>query len=215
MAFNDYLVAEFRQGPELRRQYQFNRELHGGICFALMCQWAKSLLADDVEGDFEGLFHDAATERMEELEEAFKLAGSRQRIYKDYFRQTKVHTWQDVAAMMTTHGRLFGIQFGFEGEKERAQIRNFVRNHANLNKLYYLSIKFHFGGGHAIGIYSKRLMKVFDPNYGEFEVRSGRTTAFLSGLWHQYAGLNGGIKRALVFSMSSQQTIFEFFQSRV
>ncbi len=200
-----FCVAPFSQGANLRRTYEFNKELHGGICFALMCQWVKRLKSapDEVAGD-----------RMDAMDKAFRLAGGRQRIYTDFFSKTKMNTWQDVANMMTQQGRLFGISFAYEAKRTKDQFKTLLSDQGQTNKFFYLSIKFLTGGGHAIGFYTSNPIKCFDPNFGEHEIRTGKRSSFLTALWSKYAPLNGGINNAYVYEMTSQESLFAMWEQK-
>jgi hypothetical protein len=199
---NTFRVAAYSQGRELRAQYKFNDELHGGVCYSLMCEWFRLLMAGGM----------TANERMAKLEEDLKLAGSRQRIYTQVFADVLKDggpgkTWHDVAAAMTKHGKLFGLEFAYFVATQGGAnvIKDHVSATANKDGYYYLSIKFQLGGGHAIGIYSGRPLLIYDPNFGEFEAPSGKRGSFFNALWNRYAGVNGGIKKAILFSTTKQR----------
>lgn len=206
---SDFNVADFKQGMQIRSNYQHNKELWGGICFALMCEWFK--LVNSGTGD--------ATERMDTLEKQLKLCGSRQRIYKEYFAafiKDGDMTGPALASKMSEHGNLMGVKFDFQVIKQggAGDIKDFVTDSTRKDQYFYLSIKFHKGGGHAIGVHTGKPIRVYDPNFGEHEVPSGRRGSFFNALWSAYSGLNGGIKTAIVFGMSKQSSIFEFWEQQ-
>lgn len=216
------LMGNFSQGPKLKKQYEFNSKMHGGICFSLMVQWYKLLQENaDVASDLFGtLLGNPAQDRMDELDRDFKLSGGRQMAYTSGLSVSKIQTtsWgafgTSMAQVLTGMGRHYGVRFTYllHGPNS-ATLSNYVGNATNAGKTLYLSIKFTKGGGHAIGFRTATPQLCFDPNVGEFEYDRTSSANFAAWLWNAYAGTNGGIKHMLLFEMTTQQSTFDFWEN--
>lgn len=181
-------MATFRQGPKLKAQYEFNKDMHGGICFSLMVQWFKLLAGDSsvASETFGAMFGNPAQDRMDALDKDFKLAGGRQMIYSSALptavisKANYVQHGRDYARLLTEMGRQYGVSFAFLGHGTTSgQVANFTQNPANANKALYLSIKFAGGGGHAIGIKTGDPQLCFDPTLANSNsIRTKRPPSF-------------------------------------
>jgi hypothetical protein len=212
-------TADFRQGPKLEAQYPFNSAMHGGICFSLVVQWYKLLQEDDsTSSELLGtVFENPSQERMDALDEDFKLAGGRQMIYTSGLGASKLATdsWhafgQSYAETLTGMGKHYGVAFDYVGYAQHAPaLGNYLADPANRKKVLYLSIKMNVGG-HAIGLQTSTPQLMFDPNIGEYEYTAGSAVQLATALWNFYPGIH----HFLLYDMRSQQTMRELWEARI
>jgi len=214
MPLDQYRTAEFKQGPLVRQEYQDKPEVAGGICYGLFVTWMKLTPIWGAQQD--------PSSRAASLTQDFKLAGTRQLIYKSGAADTVEQDHADklkqlwskpaspeFAQLLTELGTHSGVAFRFLREfSERSTLATVICDPRAKSTGLYLSIKFAAKGGHALGLVPGTPNNLlFDPNDGEFAFSDANAQAFLDDFWAAYANIRGGISTYALYAVTPQLTV--------
>jgi len=253
MAFGDkskgWKTSAFSQGAEFQKKYPFANEQHaairGGICFALGIEWFKYLTKAPAElSEMFGNLFDKPDERMKKMEENYKLAAGRQRIYNDMMSEAKdlksaTIQAEKLAAHLTDLGKLYGLKFGvlqhaswpaktIGGITEWTKVMSPADAGkavaavvaANKDGYIYWSIQLHDAGltkrvgGHAISIVGHDPVLIFDPNLGEFAVPKAKAAEFFAKIYEDYKDACGNVGYFLAYGVTPQKSVFDFWKDQ-
>ncbi len=184
MAIDTYKTATFEQGALLNNTYPIGSPLRQGVCFSLVLQWTKNHMKQPTG---------TASSRMAALRGKIKSAGARQRMYDEMLGQGS-STGAVENAPMKFLGMKSVVKFDYA---KFAAFANEVGSDPDYQGKYtevgffFVDAKGNSDGGHSMGMYfGKTNLTYFDPNFGEFDFKSGKAESFLKDLSGTYPKIN-------------------------